>query len=73
MRACRPRFVAFLGVSAYRTAFKRPRAALGRQAETIAGAGVWVLPSPSGLNAHETVDTLAARYRQIAEAAGVVP
>jgi len=48
----RPRVVAFLGVGAYRSAFGRPRAVLGRQPEKMAGASLWVLPNPSGLNAH---------------------
>jgi TDG/mug DNA glycosylase family protein len=66
-----PRVVAVLGLTAYRTAFRRPRATAGRQGERLAGAELWVLPNPSGLNAHETVDTLAAAYRAAAEAAGV--
>jgi TDG/mug DNA glycosylase family protein len=52
VRRQRPRIVAFLGVGAYRVAFNRPQARLGRQPETIGGAEVWVLPNPSGLNAH---------------------
>src|SRR4051812_23891198 len=48
----RPRCVAMLGVTAYRTAFGRAKARLGRQEETLAGATLWVLPNPSGLNAH---------------------
>jgi TDG/mug DNA glycosylase family protein len=52
VRRYRPRFVAVLGVTAYRAAFGRPRAGLGRQPEPLAGAAVWVLPNPSGLNAH---------------------
>lgn len=58
----RPRKVAFLGVSTYRTAFDRPKASIGRQAEHIAGAEVWVLPNPSGLNAHYQLPELAAAY-----------
>ena len=69
----RPRVVAFTGVTAYRTAFGERQAPLGRQDRDIAGAEVWVVPNPSGLNAHETVDSLAAWYRRVAEAAGVVP
>jgi TDG/mug DNA glycosylase family protein len=67
----RPLVVAIAGVTAYRTAFERPRAGLGRQPETIDGAALWVVPNPSGLNAHDTIDTLAARYREAAEAAGL--
>lgn len=48
----RPRFAAFVGVTAYRTAFGRKQAVLGPQGESIAGARIWVLPNPSGLNAH---------------------
>ena len=64
-----PRLVAIVGVTAYRTAFARPKAVMGPQDETIGGAGVWVLPNPSGLNAHYTVDTLAAAFAELREAA----
>lgn len=47
----RPRAVAFLGVSAYRVAYDRPRATIGEQPEAMCGSRVWVLPNPSGLNA----------------------
>ncbi|WP_165164305.1 mismatch-specific DNA-glycosylase [Corynebacterium qintianiae] len=60
----RPRALMFAGIGAYRTAFRRPKAAKGRQPELIAGAEVWVVGNPSGLNAHETVSTLAESYRQ---------
>lgn len=66
-----PRVVAVAGVTAYRTAFRRPKAIAGRQDEPLAGAELWVVPNPSGLNAHETVDSLADWYRQVAEAAGI--
>ncbi|KXP10301.1 G/U mismatch-specific DNA glycosylase [Tsukamurella pseudospumae] len=66
-----PRILAVLGITAYRTAFHEPKAAPGPQDRTIGDTQVWVLPNPSGLNAHETVDTLAAAYRAAAEAAGV--
>ena len=62
---CRPRFLAVLGVTAYRTAFARPKAAMGRQNDEIAGVPVWVLPNPSGLNAHYTADTLAAAFAEL--------
>lgn len=68
----RPRVVAVAGVTAYRTAFTRPKASAGRQPESIAGAELWVVPNPSGLNAHETVDSLAAAYAEPARAAGVL-
>jgi TDG/mug DNA glycosylase family protein len=73
VRAVQPKVVAVLGLTAYREAFERRRAAVGRQPEDIEGAELWVVPNPSGLNAHETVDTLAAAYRQVADAAGIEP
>ena len=68
----RPRVVAVAGVTAYRQAFGNGRAALGRQDHGLAGAELWIVPNPSGLNAHETIDTLAAAYREPAVAAGIV-
>lgn len=67
-----PRVVAVLGVTAYRQAFGAPRAQLGRQDESFAGAELWVLPNPSGLNAHETAASLAAAYAAPARAAGII-
>jgi double-stranded uracil-DNA glycosylase len=67
-----PRVVAVAGITAYRTAFGRPRATAGRQDEPLGGAQLWVVPNPSGLNAHETTDSLAVRYREVAVAAGIV-
>ena len=52
VRRYRPRVLAILGVGAYRTGFARPKAGLGLQDDTIAATRIWVLPSPSGLNAH---------------------
>jgi double-stranded uracil-DNA glycosylase len=69
--ANRPRVVAVAGITAYRDAFERPTASLGRQDERLDGADLWVVPNPSGLNAHATVATLAAAYRAAGEAAGV--
>lgn len=68
----RPRVVAVVGITAYRTAFGRPKAVAGRQDERIEGAALWVLPNPSGLNAHDTVATLAEAYSAPARAAGVL-
>jgi TDG/mug DNA glycosylase family protein len=65
--------VAVAGITAYRVGFGRPKAQLGRQPETIGGAELWAVPNPSGLNAHQTVATLAAAYREPALAAGLVP
>jgi TDG/mug DNA glycosylase family protein len=64
----RPRYLAVLGVGAYRVGFDRPKAVLGLQAETIGETKVWVLPNPSGLNAHYRARDLAALFRQLREA-----
>ena len=69
----RPRVVAVLGVTAYRTAFARRRATTGRQPEPLGPAELWVVPNPSGLNAHESVASLATAYAEPARAAGVLP
>ena len=72
IRQSRPRVVAFLGVTAYRTAFDRPDAVIGAQTERLADAIVWVLPNPSGLNAHYQLKDLARLYhemRAVAESA----
>ncbi|MBM7797476.1 TDG/mug DNA glycosylase family protein [Microlunatus panaciterrae] len=66
-----PRVVAVAGITAYRTAFGARSATQGRQPEDLAGAEVWVVPNPSGLNAHETTQTLAAAYAAPALAAGL--
>ena len=61
-RRWRPRYLAVLGVTAYRTAFGRPKATIGPQDHDVGGVRVWVLPNPSGLNAHYTADTLAKAF-----------
>jgi double-stranded uracil-DNA glycosylase len=66
-----PRVVAVAGLTAYRDAFGRRDAVAGRQPEPFAGAELWVVPNPSGLNAHDTTSTLAAAYRAPADAAGI--
>jgi TDG/mug DNA glycosylase family protein len=70
--AHRPVVVAVAGVTAFRQAFGHRDAVLGRQPEPLAGAALWIVPNPSGLNAHETIDTLAAAYRAPAVEAGIV-
>lgn len=60
-----PQFLAILGISAYRTAFNRPKATMGRQAELLSGATIWVLPNPSGLNAHYQLADLTRVYREL--------
>ena len=72
IRRTRPRVVAVAGITAYRVAFGARGAVLGRQPEPLEGAEVWVVPNPSGLNAHETIASLATAYRDAARAAGVV-
>ncbi len=62
-----PRVVAILGVGPYRMAFNRPKAQVGLQEETLAGARLWVLPSPSGLNAHYQLADLAVLFRELWE------
>jgi double-stranded uracil-DNA glycosylase len=72
IRRTAPRVVAVAGITAYRSAFGRPRAALGPQPETLGGAELWVVPNPSGLNAHETVASLAEAYAAPARVAGLI-
>jgi TDG/mug DNA glycosylase family protein len=67
-----PPVVAVLGITAYRTGFGRPRAVPGRQPDGLESAELWVVPNPSGLNAHETLDSLAAAYAEPARAAGII-
>lgn len=71
VRSRRPRVVAIAGITAYRSAFHAAHATMGEQPEGFEGARLWVVPNPSGLNAHETVESLAAAYRAPALAAGV--
>lgn len=61
----RPQCLAVLGIGAYRTAFNRPKAVMGRQDESLDGAIVWVLPNPSGLNAHYQLEDLKRVYREL--------
>jgi TDG/mug DNA glycosylase family protein len=68
----RPDVVAVAGVTAYRTAFGEPRARVGEQPWRWGASRVFVVPNPSGLNAHETVATLALAYAEAARAAGVL-
>jgi double-stranded uracil-DNA glycosylase len=60
-----PQIVAVLGVGAYRTAFEQPKASLGLQEPPIGGTRLWVLPSPSGLNAHYQPHSLAKLFREL--------
>jgi TDG/mug DNA glycosylase family protein len=65
VRRYRPRAVAFVGLGAYRAAFGRPTATLGLQRERLESAEVWVLPSPSGLNANYPLPALIQLFRRL--------
>lgn len=65
-----PRWVAFLGLTSYRTATGERRAAVGPQERTVGGARVWLLPNPSGLNASWQLPRLTEAYAALREAAG---
>ncbi|GAB4094588.1 mismatch-specific DNA-glycosylase [Brachybacterium horti] len=74
--ALAPRVVAIAGITAYRQAFDLPKARLGRQEEALPdgwpeGPTLWVVPQPSGLNAHATIASLAATWREVAAEAAV--
>lgn len=64
LRTFRPHFAAILGVTAYRTAFEVPKATLGEQ-ESMGETRVWVLPNPSGLNAHYQLDDLGRLFDEL--------
>lgn len=61
----KPKAIVFLGVGAYRLAFQQPKAQVGLQTETISKTKIWVLPNPSGLNAHFTAEELGKMINQI--------
>lgn len=65
VRRYKPAFLAVLGLGAYRTAWERPQAIIGRQQEMIGGTTVWVLPNPSGLNAHYQAKDLARLFSEL--------
>ena len=68
VREYRPRSVAVVGIDAYRKAFDAAKAPPGRQPERLEGALLWVLPNPSGLNAHYQLDALAAVFAELRNA-----
>ena len=68
VRRYAPRWVAVLGVGAYRQAFVHPAARLGLQPERMSGARLWVLPNPSGINAHHLLPDLARAFRALRRA-----
>jgi TDG/mug DNA glycosylase family protein len=69
VEAAGPAWVAFLGIGAYRVAYDRPGAVVGPRPDPVAGARVWVLPNPSGLNAHYQLPVLAAAFAALRSAA----
>jgi len=69
----RPRWLAVVGVTAYRAAFGQPGASVGPQELAAGATRLWVLPNPSGLNAHKTVLTLADDFRELRVAAEIPP
>jgi double-stranded uracil-DNA glycosylase len=73
VREYQPRLVAVVGLTAYRTAFGRPKATMGLQPEEIGGRPVWVLPNPSGLNAHYKPADFARLYAEARAYAEAMP
>jgi double-stranded uracil-DNA glycosylase len=69
VRRHKPRWLALCGISAYRVAFAQKKAVVGPQEGTIGGARLWLLPNPSGLNAHYQLDDLAAEFARLRSAA----
>jgi TDG/mug DNA glycosylase family protein len=63
-----PRWIAVVGIGAYRVAFGRPRAIVGRQEETLGPARLWLLPQPSGLNANHQLPQLIQAFAALREA-----
>lgn len=62
-----PAVVAVLGVQAYRLAFRIPKAVIGRQPDDLGGSALWVLPNPSGLQAHYSLSEMVRLFRQMAD------
>ena len=70
VRRCKPEFLAVLGVGAYRAAFGNRDAVIGEQEKTIGKTRIWVLPNPSGLNAHYQPKDLARIFMELKNAVG---
>jgi TDG/mug DNA glycosylase family protein len=68
-----PQTVAVVGVTAYRVGFNRPKATVGLQPETLGPSRLWVLPNPSGLNAHYQLPALAEEFGRLRQAAHLRP
>jgi double-stranded uracil-DNA glycosylase len=71
IRRMQPHFLAVVGFGAYRVAFDRPRATGGLQPDTIGATKIWLLPNPSGINAHYQPAELARRFAALRRAAGI--
>ena len=71
VRKRKPNVMAVLGVTAYRQAFGNAKVSVGPSDDAFEGAELWILPNPSGLNAHETIESLANWYGRAAQAAGI--
>lgn len=69
VRKYSPRWLAVLGIGAYRVGFDKPKATIGPQEERIGTTGIWILPNPSGLNANHQLPQLAAMFRELRAAA----
>lgn len=67
----KPQNLAVLGIGAYRTAFQQPKAKLGLQNEKIGSANIWLLPNPSGLNAHYQINDLAKLFGEVRQSAKI--
>jgi double-stranded uracil-DNA glycosylase len=65
LQKTKPRILAVLGIGAYRLAFKKPKAAIGKQENHIGGTTIWVLPNPSGINAHYQIDDLIKLFKEL--------
>jgi TDG/mug DNA glycosylase family protein len=63
-----PKILAVLGIEAFRKAFDRPKALLGRQEERLGETIIWILPNPSGLNAHYQLDDLVELFKKLRRA-----
>jgi TDG/mug DNA glycosylase family protein len=72
VRHHQPEVVAVAGITAYRSAFREPKAVMGEHPDGFEGSRLWIVPNPSGLNAHETIGSLAVAYAAPAHAAGII-
>ncbi|MDQ2920614.1 MAG: G/U mismatch-specific DNA glycosylase [Acidobacteriota bacterium] len=72
VRRYRPRVLAILGLGAYRTAFEKPKGVIGRQEEMVGETVIWVLPNPSGLNAHYQANQLGSLFSELRAAAEAI-